>query len=246
MKIVLTPDWFLGNDVLVEAFSFIVLFIFSFLCYKNYKLNKSKKFLYLGMGFSLIAIAQLATIMTKLVLYYDTSFTQTVGQFVVTYNILKSVDIFYYAGFFFHRLFTLLGFYIIYKLPIERKNFKDFLLVLFFIGVISLLSKDVFYLFHLTSLVLLMLITRNYYQVYKKNKSSNTLILLSAFTLLSLSRIIFIASKLDSMYVIANVIELVSYITLLILIIRILKHGTKKKQDEYHFRYTRNNPRKRR
>ena len=71
VKIVFTPDWFLGKDVLIDFFSFLVLFTFFILAVKTYKLNKNRRFLYLGWGFGLIGLAQLAAVITKLVLYYD-------------------------------------------------------------------------------------------------------------------------------------------------------------------------------
>ncbi|MDZ4226591.1 MAG: hypothetical protein U1B79_00590, partial [Candidatus Pacearchaeota archaeon] len=71
VKIVPTPDWFIGKDVIIEFFSLVVLIIFAVLAYRYYNLNKNRNILYLGTGFGLIALAQLATILTKLVLYYD-------------------------------------------------------------------------------------------------------------------------------------------------------------------------------
>jgi len=229
MKIVPIPDWFLGKDVIIEGFSFIVLFIFSFLAIRNYKLNKNRSFLYLGVGFALIALAQLAAVVTKLVLYYDIGPSQAIGTAVVTSQLVNSVDIFYYAGFFFHRLFTLLGFYIIYRLPRQKKSVVDYLLVAYFILISALLGMGVFYLFHLTALVLLVLIFDNYHALYKKNKFVNTKILLIAFGILALSQLIFILSSIEIMFVLGNIIELISYTILLILVIRILKHGKKKK-----------------
>lgn len=238
MKFVLTPDWFLGKDILIEAFSFIVLFALSFICIKNYKLNKSKKCLYLGTGFILITMAQLATIATKLVLYYDIGPSQQIGSVIIAYQLVKSVDIFYYMGFFFHKLLTLIGFYIIYRLPIEKKSLEDFFLTLYFIVIFSILSIGINYLFYVTSLVLLLLITKNYLSVYRKNKSQNTKILITVFALLSLSNVIFILSKVSTMYILANIIGLISYIILLILVIRISKYGKKTKQDGYNIRHT--------
>ena len=107
MKIVPIPDWFLGKDVIIEVFSFIVLFIFSFLAIRNYKLNKNRSFLYLGAGFALIALAQLAAVITKLVLYYDIGPSQAIGTAVVTSQLVSSVDIFYYAGFFSNQTKTM-------------------------------------------------------------------------------------------------------------------------------------------
>lgn len=246
MKIVLTPDWFLGKDVMIEFFSFIVLFIFCFLCIKNYKLNKNKKFLYLGGGFALIALAQLATILTKTALYYDTTFTQNIGQMIVTYQVVKSVDILYNIGFFFSRLLTLFGLYIIYRLPIKQKSPKDIFLAAYFILLSAIVSQQFFFLYHITAVILLVLITNNYYCIYEKNKHRNTGMLTFTFGLLALGHFIAIFSERDMFFVTSNIIELVSYIILLVLVIRILQHGKKKKQNGDNLGYIRDNPRKRR
>ncbi len=247
MKIVLTPDWFLGKDVLIEGFSFIVLLIFSILAIRYYKLNKKRKFLYLGSGFGLIALAQLAMVFTKLVLYYDFGPSQQIGYAVVaTYQIVKSVDIFYYIGFFFHRLLTLLGLYIIYRLPRKRKSRGDLIFAIYLIIISALISKQVYYLFHLTALVLLIMIVKNYWDIYKENKFRNTLVLILAFGILALSQLMFILSQIEIMFVFANIVELISYMILLILIIRILEHGKKKNSHGHNIRYAGNHPRKRR
>jgi hypothetical protein len=246
MKIVLTPDWFLGKDVIIDIFSFMVLLLFFVLSFKNYKLDKNKKLLFLGIGFVMISLAQLATIMTKLVLYYDTTITSQIGQAIITYSAIHSIDIFYYLGFFFYRLLTLTGLYVIYKLPLEREHKKDFILSLFFIVVVSFFSKNLDYLFRLTALILLIFITRNYYVVYTINKSKKTMLLVLAFGILACSQIMFVLANPGSFVaVVANIWELISYIILLTLIIRIIHHhGTKKKQNGYNIRYIGNSPRK--
>jgi len=246
VKIVLTPDWFLGKDVLIEFFSFIVLFIFSILAIRSYKLNKNRNFLYLGWGFGLIGLAQLAAVITKLVLYYDIGPSQAIGNAIITSQILSSVDIFYYAGFFFQRFLTLCGLYVIYRLPRKKKSIGDYFLVLYFILLSSILSTGFYSLFHITSLLLLLLITNNYYQIYKKNKFVNTKILIVAFSMLALSQLIFILSTIDALFVLASIIELISYIGLLFLVIKILKHGTKKGPHGYNIRYAGDNTREKR
>lgn len=229
MKIVFTPDWFTGTDILIEFFSFLVLAAFVILSYRNYKAGKNKGSLYLGAGFLLIAVAELATILTKAVLFYDTSFTQDIGRMVVTYQVVQSVDILYYAGFFFHKLFTLLGLYIIYKIPLEKNKASDAILAVFFIIIASLFSNAFYYVFHLTALALIFFIIKNYYEVYKKNKSKNTKMLIIAFGILAASQMVFILSSLKICYVFAQIAQLVSYLILLFLIIRILRVSSRKK-----------------
>jgi len=223
MKILFTPDWFLGSDVIIDGFSFLVLLAFFILSYKDYKSSKNKNALYLGLGFLLIAVAEFATILTKVVLYYDTSFTQTIGQMVVTYHVVNSVDIFYYIGFFFNKFLTLLGLYIIYRIPLKKNRESDAILAIYFILISAFFGTAFYYIFHITALVFIVMIISSYLEVYKKNKSENTKVLLIAFSLLGLSQMIFVVSSLKICYAIAQIIQLVSYLILLFLIIRILR-----------------------
>ncbi|MBU3913559.1 MAG: hypothetical protein KKE50_05710 [Nanoarchaeota archaeon] len=237
MKIVFAPEWFLESDVIIDGFSFLVLLAFFILSYKNYKTSKNKNSLYLGIGFLLIAVAELAMILTKLVLYYDTSFTQSIGKMIVTYHVVNSVDIFYYIGFFFHKFLTLWGLYIIYRIPLKRYIGSDALLAVYFILISSFFGNTFYYIFHLTALVFLVMIISSYLEVYKKNKSKNTKVLIAAFSLLALSQVIFILSTLKVCYAIAQIAQLVSYIILLFLMIRILRperreqYGRQKKKQ---------------
>ena len=231
VKIVFTPDWFLTSDVLIEIFSFLILCLFFMLAFKSYQLSKKKSVFYLGLGFFLIALAELSTILTKIILYYDTDVTHEIGKAIITYEIVKSVDIFYYLGFFLQRFLTLLGLYVIYKIPYDKKLTLDLLLSLYLIFVAALLSNSMYYFYHLTALVLLVFISRNYYKVYRKKKIRNTRILAFAFVILALSQTIFILSKLNSLlYATAQLIQLAGYIILLILIMKIIKNGKKEKQ----------------
>ncbi len=249
MKIVLTPDWFIGKDLPIYFISLVVLIIISVLAIRSYKLNKKNKgLLNLGIGFGLIALATLAGVFTKLVLYYDIGPAQAIGQAIITSQIFSSVDVFYYLGFFFHNLLFLIGLYIIYRVPKKRLNLGDYVLTLYLLALSALLSvnEGFFYLFNLTSLILLTLIIKHYYKIYKENKFANTKLLLIVFSILALSNFIYIFSQLEILYVLANIIEILSYVILLFLIIRILKHGEKKKPYEHNIRYADNNPRKKR
>ncbi len=244
MRFVFTPDWFLGNDVLIEVFSFIVLLIFAILAIRSYILGKNRKFLYLGAGFGLIGLAQLATVLTKLVLYYDIGPSQQIGAAIIASQALNNVDIFYNLGFFFHKFFTLAGLYVIYRLPRANKSLWDIIIGIYFLIVSTLGGSSIYYLFYLTSFVLLVMIGRNYYKLYEKNKHRNTIILWFAFCVLALSQLIYILSPLESMYVLANMLELITYIVLLILVALILYYGKKKKPNGHNLRHVKNNSRK--
>lgn len=230
MKIVPTPDWFLTNDVLIEIFSFIILFLFFIFAFKSYKLSKKKSVLFLGIGFLLISLAEFSNIATKFVLYYDTGITKEIGRAIIDSNLIGSVDIFYYIGFSLNRLLTLLGLYVIYKLPLPGKISGEFFLNVYLITLVAILSQSLPYLYNLTALFFLIFIINKYRKVYKKHKLTNTKILLSAFALLAISQVIFIFSKVNYVYVTGQSIQLISYMILLVLIMRLLKNGEKKKQ----------------
>ena len=233
MKIVFAPDWFLNFDVLIESFGFIILCLFFLFAIKSYKLSGKKSVLYLGIGFLTIALAELSTVFTKLVLYYDSGVTSEIGQAIITQGVVSSVDIFYHTGFFFHRLLTLLGLYLIYKLPTGRKKSDpaDLALTLYLILMTAILSNSLYYLYHLTAFIILVLIIRDYVRIYENGKLNNTLILITAFSLLAVSQAIFMFSLVGTMYVVAQSLQVVSYMILLALIVKITQNGKKKKQN---------------
>jgi hypothetical protein len=228
MRIAFTPDWFANFDVAINIFSFIILVLFFIFSIRSYLLSKNKKSLYLGIGFLSIALAELATIFTKIVLFYDISFTQQVGQMVVTYHVVKSVDIFYKIGFFFHKLLTLTGLYIIYRFPLKRLSQNDFFLSIFFLILSALAGEMIYFVFHIATIALLILIIKNFNKIYTKNKLHNTRILIIAFSMLLVSHIFFIFSTMRLVYITGQILQLISYITLLVLIMNIIYNAKTK------------------
>lgn len=226
MKIVFTPNWFLDFDVAIGLFSFLVLFVFFLLSKKSFKITKNKNSTYLGYGFLLVALGELATIFTKVILYYDTTITHTVGKAIISYSIVKSVDFFYYAGFFFQRFLTLLGFYVIYMIPKKSKE-GNVWITAYFILISVFLSQFFYYVYHITIGIFLILIIDNYYKIYNKNKNANTQILIWVFSILLIGHLIFVPSKVAIFYVTGQAMQLISYVLLVILFIRI-NYGKKK------------------
>ena len=238
------PNWFLAPDFLINAFSFLILLIFFILCIRNYRTNKNKSMMYLGVGFAFIAFAQLAIIPTKFGLYYDTTFTTYLGNLIVNSHIIQSTNVFYNISIFLNKALTLIGLYVIFRLP-KKKQFFDFVLVIYFV-LLAIFGGDLTAnLFYLTTLGLFALISYRYYSVYRKNKFLNTKMLFIAFGLLALSKLLLIIPSLGIVGVLADSVELLSYIVLLVLIIKILRHDTKKEQDGHNLGYAKHTPRKR-
>jgi hypothetical protein len=227
---IFAPNWFTRFDILIEIFSFLVLLTFFTISIRNYKLTKNKKLLTLGIGFVLIAMAEISTILTKFVVYYKTTVFQAIGNIIITYNVFQRSDLPYDIGSFLYKLLTLAGLYIIYRLPLKNKNTSDAILAILFIIISSLAGLTFYYIFHIVVLVMLLLIVNNYLKVYKKNKSCNTKLLIIAFTIFAVAHAFFIVSMIKSGYVTGQILQLFSYLIFLLLIIKINKNeGPKQK-----------------
>ena len=229
VNLVPMPDWFLGKDILIDIFSLIVLITFFVLSMRGYKINENRKFLYLGIGFGLIALAGMGLIATKGVMYYNTSVTTSIGSTIIKTGVVNSTEVLYAMSFFFYRLFTLLGFYVIYRLPRQEKSVGgDFALVSLFIILSAFVSQEHSYIFHIATLLILVLIAGRYYKIYGKNGFLNTKILAIGFSILALSQLLFAFSD-EMMVVLGSALGLVGYSIFLGLIIRILKSNSKAK-----------------
>ena len=82
----------------------------------------------------------ISLLLTKLVLYYDIGPSQAIGQAIISSNLLSSVDIFYYIGFFFFRFLTLMGFYVVYRLPRDKKSIMDYIVILYFVVISAIIG----------------------------------------------------------------------------------------------------------
>lgn len=223
------PRWFNGYSFVVfELISAIILFTISAYSYKCYRFNKNVKNKYLAISFLLMAVAFLAKISTNIVVHYNIVESVKVGLFLFSFESVKSTPLPFIIGYFFFRLLTLLGLYILYLTLSDSKE-NPFLAIYFIIvtTVFSSLSQHVFYM---TSLVLSGLIAKYYYSKYKIKKKKATLSLFGVFLLLSIAQALFIFSVgKHNIYVLSEILQLTGFITLLYVFVRTIKKNAKKK-----------------
>lgn len=98
------------------------------------------------------------------------------------------------------------------------------MIITYFIFFLALFGTKLDTLFHLTVLIFLISITRNFYDIYRKNKNVNTGLILTAFFILFLAHLVYLLPTAPH-EAIGNLMELVSFLILLFLIIRILRQG---------------------
>lgn len=229
-QVMVSPDWFASKDMIIQGFSVLVLLLIAAFSTKFYFLKKkeNKNYLYFAVSFLLMAISFLWKVATDITVFYDIIHTKQVGVFTITYKTIYAEKILFVAGHFAHYLLMLLGLYILYVV-LNRKSTMNHLLILYFILITTIFSNFSYFIFHLTALVLLMGIAYRYYAVYKKNKRKSTKLLFASFCILALSQLLFMPVKLYvNIYVLAQAVQLLGFLLLLITFILVLYNGKKK------------------
>jgi len=235
IELVYSPKWFYGKDIAIDVVSIFVLSLIAFFSMQYYKLNKrNKKHLFLSISFFLIALSFLFKIATNFTIYYRMLETRHFGFFTLTYSASKSSNVLFFIGFLMYRMLMLLGFYILYSIYIKQNKVNIFLII-YLILISTYFSRSAYYIFHLTAIILLIIVSFKYLKNYRKTKHNTNRWLLYSFVLIAVSQIIFVFIKIHAIfYVIAELIQLLGYIGLLITFIKVLKDGKKKRKKRYH------------
>jgi len=225
---IFSPNWFYGKDIIIDLVSAFVLFLIAFFSIKNYRLNKeNKNHLALAASFNLIGLSFLFKIITNFTIYYKVLETQQFGLMTLTRTIITSSNVLYFGGFLISRSLMLLGLYMLYVIY-KKQPKESFFLTVFLLLALIYFSRASCFIFHITSLALLLFITFHYLGNYRKNKHYGAKWLFFSFLAIALSQLIFIFQMPKSViYVIGEVIQLVGYIGLLITFTRVLKDGKK-------------------
>ena len=228
---VFSPEWFYGFDSIIESIAIIVSVLLVYYSYKCFKLTKENKYLYFSTAFLSLTFAFIAKIIGTLAIYKPIITRSALGSSIhQTFTSLTPSGINALA-FMVHMFFILLGFMILF-LIISRltwKNQRVIALLLYFVFLATWISVIHYQLFYLTSFVLLLLITYSYYNNYREIKTEKARFVLIAFGMLLVSQAFFIFVIYSrTIYVLAELIQLLGFIYLLIPFILIFKKKPKK------------------
>ena len=225
------PKWFYGFDSIIELIAVLVSILLVYYSYKCFKLTKEKKYLYFSIAFLSLTFAFIAKIVGTLAIYKPTITRTALGSSIhqaftslTPYNINAIALVMHY-------FFMLLGFMILF-LIISRltwKNQRVIALLVYFVFLAAWISIIHYQLFYLTSFVLLLLITYSYYQNYKEIKSEKARFVTIAFGILLVSQAFFVFVIYSRIiYVLAELIQLLGFVYLLIPFMLIFKKKPKK------------------
>jgi len=230
-KYVFSPKWFYGFDSVIELIAVIVCVLLVYYSYKCFKLTKENKYLHFSIAFLSLTFAFIAKIISTLAIYRPTITRTALGSSIhrtftgITPSYINSFALIA------HTFFILLGFMILF-LIISRltwKNQRVVVLLVYFVFLATWISFIHIQMLYLTSFILLLLITYSYYINYKEIKSRKAGFVVVAFGMLLISQAFFVfAVYSGTIYVLAELLQLLGFVYLLIPFILIFKKKPKK------------------
>jgi hypothetical protein len=220
LKILFSPKWFYGKDILIDIFSIIVLTLIATFSFKYYKINKNKNHLWFSVSFGTLAIAFFFKILTNFTIYYQIIDTKTLGFLTFSYKTIQTSDVLFTIGFLFYIFLSLISLFILYEIYQKKHSRQNIFLFLFFITTTTYFTTSKYFLFHLTAFYLLFLITKNY------TRNEHSKILTIAFFIITASQLFFIFVNVNPVfYVIAETIQFMGYFLLLTTFIGVIKNA---------------------
>lgn len=222
----LITAWFYQKDIFIDVFSSLVSLFILFYVIRYYRINKDEKYKLFIISFGLLTLSFIAKILTHFTIYY-----RTVGKIPtspVTLTVVQSSDILVFWGTLGYRILALIALYFLYLVYVEKHSKYTIFLTLYLLLVMGYHSSDAYYLFHVTLLLLFSMITWFIFKSYRKNKYVKTKLMGYSFLIITFSHAISMLLEVNPIfYIIAELIQLIGYLLLLVVFIRIIRNGKK-------------------
>ncbi|MBI2548252.1 hypothetical protein HYW21_02785 [Candidatus Woesearchaeota archaeon] len=212
----ITLPWFRGVYVVFEMIALVVAFLIAFFSYRAYKYTAQKQFLMFAGAFLSIGFSFALKMVAHTLVFVNDLETKMVGSVVITQYVPQQIEWINLVGLFLHRFSMLFGYLIILAIVLRIRDQKIFYVLTYFIFITTIFSYNSYFVFHLTSIVLLLVIVGKYYYHYIHEKTQTTLPVAIAFTTLLISQILFILLAYTvTAYAIAEALQLIGFLILL-------------------------------
>lgn len=210
--------------VAIQFFGALIALFIAIYGYKAYKLTKDRKYLYFGSAFGLLSFHLFLFVSMIPALYVYYTYFRHIDP-----GVLLSVSHFLNFIYMFITLMAYAVFVVIYA-GMARRSLMLLLGSLVFALVMYSYIYISFIGFNLVALLLLLFVIAYNAKNYIRKKKKGSSLVLSAFILIALGHLFFILEMFNSVfYVIGHIIQLIGYISLLVVVLRILKHGREKR-----------------
>jgi hypothetical protein len=213
VQYIFSPEWFYGIDIIFEAFSLIIALLIARFGYKLYKISDNENHKHFSVFFFLIALALALKIIANYDVYYLSEPTIEIANEIFYFTTSRLSELLFILWFSASRFLMMVSFFGLLYITGERRR-EIFIIVLYFIGVITLFSEDVYYIFHITMSVILLMLLRYYYLNYKGSSADSrySFLIALSFIMLLLSQIAFALISFGIiMYVVGEIVQLAGF-----------------------------------
>lgn len=219
-----TPGWFNGWDILIETVSLIVALLIAAYSLRMYSISQENRYGYFSFAFLLVALGLFCKSFTSGILYF-TPVRDVAAEVLrpLAGPGLSYSHLLYRAGFFLQMVPMLGAWLLIFFISQKpRQRLRKFYevsqiaLFIYLLLLISIVSNFRYFVFYLTSAVLLGLIVLNYYKNYLNSGNKNAWKVMCAFLFILLGNLFFIFVFLfDEFYALGEISLLLGFLLLL-------------------------------
>jgi hypothetical protein len=213
------PKWFYGFDSVTEAIGVIICALLVFYSYRCYKFTSEKKYSYFSISFLSLMLGFISKVLGSLTIYEPSINKSPVGSAFHSAFSWITPDLINGLAFIFYIFFMTMGFMMLF-LIVSKLTWKDkrvIAMLMYSVFVATWLGVVHYQLFYLTTFVMLCFITYSYFINYLELKTRNCFLVALSFGILLISHAFFvfvIYSK--QFYVIAEIVQLIGFLFLLI------------------------------
>ena len=227
-----TPLWFQGYDIIVDSIGLLIALLIAAYSFKIFRATHENRFGFFSLAFILISLGFLFKTITSAILYFGpirdvaaTVLAPVAGQE------LAFADLLYRGAFFVQMLTILTAWLLIFFISQKARErlhkwheVSQIALFVYLVLLITIVSNFQFFVFYLTSTVVLSLTVLNYYKNYLNTQKNSTKQVMTAFLFLLAGNILFIFVFLkDTFYVAAEILQLIGFLILLVTYRKITK-----------------------
>jgi hypothetical protein len=214
------PKWFYGFDSIIELIAIVICLLLLYYSYRCYKLTSEKRFFYFSTAFLSLTLAFISRVLGTMLSYMPQISKSRLGIVVHKATAsLVSVNLLSVLLFLSYLFFMILGFMALF-LIVSKLTWDDkrVLAMLSYLVLVSTLLGGIHYqFFYATTFIMLALISYSYIMNYKIVRSRNSYLVAIAFCVLLVSHFLFIFVVYSRiLYVIAEVLQLLGFLFLLI------------------------------
>ncbi len=215
------PSWFYGAVAVIEMLGMITAFAISYFGWRSYALLKDKRFLYFFIGFAFIGLNLLAHSVLNLLINFN-----VLDFFLANKNAFIAIMFVVYYLFILAILLAYSSFIIMYS-KLEQKA------VILLIFALTLIVGTFYFTsyprFNIVAALLLAFVVYYTGKNYFQQKTTNSLLVVSAFVLILLSHLLVLLELVTRVfYLFRYVFELAGFICLLVMLVRVMYGRTKK------------------